>query len=284
MTKYEDVYYSSADGLKLYARDYGVPIENLGTILCLPGLTRNSRDFEHIAEFLSSRYRVICAEQRGRGRSDYDTQWEHYEPMTYVSDMWLLLNELNVDQTILLGTSLGGLMSMIMAATQPDKIAAIALNDIGPEVDPTGVARIASYVGQGGDPETWADALTHTKAIGSDAFPDYTNDDWALLARKIFRETETGQLVYDYDPNIAKGFSGSDSPPPDLWPVFDMLKSKPLLCLRGELSDILSAKTLLDMQSRHPSMSSAIIPNRGHAPMLDEPAAIAAIEGFLETL
>ncbi len=292
MAGYRDVYYSSAPipddtrRLTLYARDYGAPFESAQDVLCLHGLTRNSADFTEIAAHLSRHYRVVVADQRGRGLSQWDPEPARYNPGVYVQDMLSLLNHLGIAKTVIIGTSMGGLMAMVMGMVARDRMRAVVINDVGPDIEAAGLARIASYTGKTEPAKTWADAARITQFINAVAFPDYGADDWAGFARKLFREKD-GVPVPAYDPAIANGLKPqSDAPvaPPDLWPMWDALQGLPVLAIRGGLSDLLSEATLAKMAEHHDGMLSVTVPNRGHAPMLDEPEAVAAIDAFLAGL
>ena len=287
MASYSDVYFPSADKrLTLYARDYGSPFDGAPAVLCLHGLTRNSSDFTWIAAHLSDRYRVIAADMRGRGRSEWDPVPVNYNPGVYVQDMLGLLGQLDIPKTAIIGTSMGGLMAMVMALVAKDRMSAVVINDVGPDIEAAGLARIASYTGKTEPAKTWADATRITQFINEVAFPDYGPDDWATFAKQLFRE-EGGVPVPAYDPAIAAGLKPqSDAPvaPPDLWPMWDALQGVPVLAIRGALSDLLSPATLAKMGERHEGMLAVTVPNRGHAPMLNEPEAVAAIDAFLAQL
>lgn len=281
MTEFHDVHYRGCDGLELYARDYRhhTP-DSAPAVLCLHGLTRNSADFEGLAGHLAPLYRVVCADQRGRGRSARDPRPANYQPATYVQDMFCLLDHLGLEQVAVIGTSMGGLMGMMMAALQPGRISALVLNDIGPEVDPAGLARIKSYVGRSAPVGNWEEAVAQTRAINADAFPDFDDARWASFAQALYRE-EAGVPVLDYDPAIAEPFGDDESAvPPDLWPLFEGL-DMPVLVLRGEHSDILAAASARRMCNRGRRCHLVEIPRRGHAPTLDEPAARTAIGELL---
>lgn len=267
----------------LYARDYAGPGADAPVVLCLHGLTRNSRDFAELAAHLAVRYRVIVPEQRGRGRSAYDPSPANYHPGTYVQDMAALMAHLGIGRVAVIGTSLGGLMAMIMTAQTPDAIAGVVLNDIGPVVDPAGIARIQSYVGKLPPPRTWPEAEAQQRSLNADIFPDFSDADWDRFVRALYRD-ENGKPVLDYDPQIAVPLAAGSAVPPDLWPLFDGLCARPALAIRGETSDILSAATFAEMQRRNPAMGAVTVPNRGHAPLLTEPMALAAIDGFLAGL
>ena len=278
--------FPSADGtLRLHADICG-PEKAPLTLLCLHGLTRNGADFGPLAERLSARHRVITADQRGRGLSQWDSNPENYQPVTYVNDMFRLLDRLAIPRVVLIGTSMGGIMSLIMAATQPARVQAIVLNDIGPEVPNSGLRRLRDSLSTPARIDTWADAAAQAQRVNGLAFPDYDAGDWLAFARRTYAENALGQPVAAYDPNILKGLNEADltAVPPNLWSLWDALGSIPTLAIRGELSDILSADIFATMAARRPNLITVNIPNRGHAPMLDEPAAISAMDTFLDRL
>lgn len=285
MTEFADLWYHSKDGLRLYARDYAGPGPAAPVALCMHGLTRNSADFAGLAPHLARHYRVLVAEQRGRGNSDYDPEPANYHPGTYVQDMFTLLDGQGVEQALLVGTSMGGLMAMLMAATQPARACGIILNDIGPEVDPAGLARIKAYVGKSPPVASWEQAVAQVRAANADVFPDFDTADWLVFTRALYREVD-GRPVLAYDPAIAEPMAASDdnAVPPDLWPVFDAIRALPMLVIRGVHSDILARTCVAQMQRRNPGLVSVEIPRRGHAPTLDEPESRRAIDGFLSTL
>jgi pimeloyl-ACP methyl ester carboxylesterase len=246
------------------------------------GLTRNSADFAWIAAHLAQTRRVISVDQRGRGRSDYDPVIANYTPVTYVGDMFRLLDELGLARVVIIGTSMGGLMSMLMATMQPARIAGVVINDIGPEIDPAGLARIKGYVGTGHEIRSWEDAVAHTRTINETAFPNYSDEQWLAFTRGLYQEVD-GIPQLAYDPAIAQPMldDDSDAVPPDLWPLFQNMAGIPMLVVRGELSDILARDCVERMRELAPGLKLAEIPDRGHAPMLDEPLAVAAIDAFL---
>lgn len=208
MTTYDDIFYQSKDGLRLYARDYPCQNETITQpemIFCMHGLTRNSADFGRLAEHLNHHYRVICVDNRGRGRSEYDSNPKNYLPLTYVEDMFTLLDQLDVQKVILCGTSMGGIMAFIMAAMQPQRVSGIIINDVGPELEAEGIQRIASYVGKTSPVNSWSDAIAITKAINQNAFPNLTDEEWEDFARNIFKD-DNGKLILAYDPGIAIPF------------------------------------------------------------------------------
>lgn len=280
--KPEVVSYMSADGLALSAEDRLGPDESAPCVLCLHGLTRNGRDFDRLAAALARSYRVLCPDQRGRGRSAYDPNPFNYNVMTQTQDMWRLLDERGVETCAIVGTSMGGLMGVLMANEKPERVRALVLNDVGPETDPRGIARIAGYVGENVHAADWESAADALKRVHGEAFPTYTYNDWARMARATFRE-DGDRLRLDYDPALATTLKQMAAGALDLWPMFEALRRTPALVLRGALSDILSAETLAKMQERFPGIETRIIEHRGHAPDLAEPDAVEAIGGFLES-
>jgi pimeloyl-ACP methyl ester carboxylesterase len=281
--RYSGAYFTVADGLRLHYRDYPGSADK-PPLLCLPGLTRNARDFAAFADHYSPRYRVLALDFRGRGESDNDPQPERYHPLTYAGDALQLFDELGIGQAIFVGTSLGGLVTMTVALTAPDRIAATILNDVGPELSEAGLDRIQNYVGRDPRFRSWQDAAAAIAASQQMAFPGYGDEDWLKMARRNCRERD-GEIVFDYDMAIADAFK-TDGPAPkvDLWPLFRALSQKPLLVVRGLLSDLLSADAMEKMREVAPGARFVEVPGVGHAPMLDEPDAIAAIDAFLQSL
>jgi pimeloyl-ACP methyl ester carboxylesterase len=279
---YEDCYFTVRDGLRLHYRDYpGDPSKP--PILCLPGLTRNSRDFGEFAERYSPRFRVLAMDFRGRGMSDYDPVPARYVPPTYAYDVIELLDQLEIPEAIFVGTSLGGLVTMAMAVFAPQRIAAAILNDVGPDLNTAGLDRIKSYVGSGARFQSW-DEVGEAVAANNGGFENYTHDDWVRMAKRNCRE-DNGEIVFDYDMAIAEPFeSAGPAPEIDAWPFFAALAQKPLLVVRGARSDLLSAEALEKMQAAAPAMKSAVVAGVGHAPDLGEPEAVTAIEAFLDSL
>ena len=279
---YIDVFYESDDGLRLYARDYPGPTVDAPVILCMPGLTRNSKDFADLANELQQSRRVICPDQRGRGRSARDTDPTRYHPERYARDMGTLLDVLHIPRLVVIGTSLGGLMALLLMATEPQRIQAAVLNDIGPEIDPRGVARIATYVGKTAPANTWDEAARQTMLINGEALADFNDDNWHAMARDLYVQ-EGNTPMLDYDPAIAEGVNAGTAAP-NLWPLFDSVGKRPMLVIRGQSSDILSMETLAEMSRRLPQLISLNIAGRGHAPTLNEPSARLAISKFLDGL
>lgn len=287
--EYQDRYFLTADGLRLHYRDYAASGDEngLAPVLCLHGLTRNVRDFEDVAPLIAaSGRRVIVVEQRGRGQSDYDPNPERYIPPVYAADMIALIDELGLARVIILGTSLGGLMGMLVAAQTPERVAGLILNDIGPEIETAGLDRIRAYVGpQASAPADWADAGARMRALHQIAYPTRTDAAfWETFARRVYvDEPETG-LRLDYDPALAGPVKEGDSANPDLWPLMDALAPVPVLVLRGAVSDILSEQTVARMTAQKSDLRAVDVPDVGHAPDLSEPAARAAIEEFLQSV
>ena len=281
--RFEDRYLTVKDGLKLHYRDYPGSSDRL-PILCLHGLTRNSRDFEELAERYSPRFRVLALEFRGRADSDFDPQPMRYNPLTYAGDVIEFLDQLGIDQAIFVGTSLGGLVTMTIAAMQPQRIAATLLNDIGPDVDTSGIDRILSYVGKDVRFKDWDEAANTIASNYGASFDRYSHEDWVKMARRNCREID-GEIGFNYDMAIAEPFrSGGPAPQVDLWPLFQVLASKPLLVVRGAKSDLLTAETTAKMQAASPNVKVAVVDGVGHAPELNEPEAIEAIDAFLNSL
>ncbi len=282
-SRFEDRYFTVRDGLRLHYRDY--PGENEGPpLLCLHGLTRNARDWAEFAEHYSPPHRVIVLEFRGRADSQHDPLPARYNPLTYASDVIELLDQLQAKQAIFVGTSLGGLVTMTVAAMAPQRIAAAILNDVGPELGNAGLDRIRSYVGGDVRFNSW-DEAAEAIAVNNGRVPArYTHDDWVRMARRTCRE-ENGEVRFDYDMAIALPFETSGAVPTiDMWPLFEALGRKPLLIVRGEVSDLLGATALEKMHAAVPDLQSVTVAGAGHAPMLDEPEAIAAIDAFLDKI
>ena len=274
-------FFESQDGLKLYYRDFGA--ENTGTpVLCLPGLTRNSRDFEDLANYLSDRRRVITCDFRGRGYSEYDENWENYHPLTYVQDTWTLLDHLGIDKIIVVGTSLGGLCAMVMATTQGERVAGVVMNDIGPEINPAGIERVREYTGRVPPVSSWDEAAEQSKEIYGDWLPGLSDEDWKKMAWRAYRENEKGVPHLDMDPNIGEAVRKVGAQKGDPWALFDSFKDKPVTLLWGVMSDILTKDIIDKMTAKKPDLNVVAVPNRGHVPLLDEPECRAALDAFLE--
>ena len=285
MTDFAHRWFTSDDGLSLYARDYPAASGPARLpVIAIHGLTRNAADFEHIAgRVAESGRRVIAVDVRGRGRSERAADPMTYQPDVYARDVVSLFEQLGLKEAVFLGTSMGGLITMALTGIKPKLIAAAILNDVGPEVSPVGLGRIAGYAGKPVEIGTWAEATAYVKQHNAIALPHYSDADWDAFARRVFRETEAGPAL-DYDPDIAVPIraAGAKALVPNLWPLFRKLtKDRPTLLIRGATSDLLDEPIASKMRKKAPDMDYVEVPAVGHAPMLDEPAAEAAILRFL---
>ncbi len=283
-SNWHDVYFTSQDGLRLYARDY--PKMGGGSevpILCLAGLTRNSKDFHTFAATHAPRRRVIAMDYRGRGRSEYAKKWATYAPLDEMRDAVTLLTVLGIHKVIVLGTSRGGLIAMLMAALSPTVLHGVILNDVGPEIEARGLLRLKGYIGQVPEPKSWEDAA-HMLRQTNKGFDDLTDAQWMAWTKRTYCSIN-GMPVADYDPNLPKTFPSHEDIMegrlPTLWPQFKALSRNPVLVLRGEHSDLLADSTVEKMRDIKPDLLAETIPNRGHVPFLDEPESEAAIAEFL---
>jgi len=283
---WRDIYYESFDDLRLYVRHYPAPDERFRSVICLAGLTRNSRDFHTLATYLSTHpdkpRNVYCLDYRGRGQSQYDSNWRNYVPYTELMDVLDFLTVQGLHRVGIVGTSRGGIIAMMMAALRPSAMGAVVLNDIGPVIETRGLARIVNYVGRMPVPKTWADAMHIMREINGRGFPDFTDAQWDHMARGVFEERK-GRLALSYDRKLAKAIGTVDlsRPFPDLWPQFVAMGQMPAFVLRGEHSDVLSAETLEEMVERHPNLRAMTVPEQGHAPVLQEQEPVEAIGSFL---
>ena len=281
MPPYENRYWWSNDGLRLHYRDYPGPADR-PPILCLPGLTRNARDYHDLARRLSPDWRVIAIDLRGRGDSGYAKDPMSYVPLTYVQDVEALLSELDVARYVAFGTSLGGIVAMLLAGTAREKLAGLVLNDVGPEISPEGLSRIRSYVGKSNTWPTWLHAARAVAEANESVYPDFQLEDWLAMAKRLYRLNSAGRIVLDYDMKIAEPFRvpGNEAGP-DMWRALDGLKTVPTLLVRGATSDVLAANVAERMAGVLEQGDLLTIPDTGHAPTLDEPEAIAAIDRLL---
>jgi pimeloyl-ACP methyl ester carboxylesterase len=273
-------FYQSHDGLRLYYRDFA-PAMPGAPVLCLPGLTRNSRDFEDLAMHLRRSRRVLTPDLRGRGYSEHDPDWRNYQPGTYAMDVWTLLDGLEISQVIVVGTSLGGLIAMVMATQDAGRLRGVIMNDIGPEIAPEGLARIQAYTGRMPPVASWDEAIAQTKEINGLALPGLTEDEWRKMAWRVYREDADGIPRLDIDPAIGRAVRESGPQTGDAWQAFEALRDTPLLVIRGAVSDILADATVDRMRERKPDLIAVTVPNRGHVPLLDEPECISAIDDFI---
>lgn len=286
MTEYTEHYFHTQDGLRLYYREYGDRRSPRPPLLCLAGLTRNSKDFHEIACRYAATRRVIAFDYRGRGRSEYDPNPRNYQVPTYIADVMHLLAVAHTHRVVVLGTSMGGIVAMGMAAAIPTALAGVILNDVGPEVSEMGRRRIAGYVGTAVHVPDYDAATDMWRQNYAGAYPRLDGAGWKRLARATFTEdNKRGGLRLDYDLNIAVALrEQSKEALPDLWPLFRGLRHVPLLALRGAFSDILSTDTFVRMKREHAGMMAVTVPNVGHVPMLDEAEAESAIDAFLADL
>lgn len=281
---FAESYWQSHDGLRLYSRVYEGPDAGAPTVLCLHGLTRNSRDFEDLAPHLARRYRVIAPDLRGRGFSARDPELQNYQPAIYVKDILALLDTLGVPRIAVIGTSLGGMLAMMLGYGQPARIAGMVLNDVGPEIDPEGIERIKQYAGRLPAARTWRIAVAQTVAVYGDAWPGLSPQRWEALARRGYREDAAGVVELDADPNIGAALRAAPAAALDLWPLWKALRGIPTLAIRGARSDILSAATFARMKQESPTLQQLEVADRGHVPLLDEAECVTAVDGFLSRL
>lgn len=281
MSPYENRYWWSNDGVRLHYRDYPGSADR-PPILCLPGLTRNARDYDELARRLSPQWRVIAVDLRGRGESGYAKDPMSYVPLTYVQDIEGLLGELAVPRYIAIGTSLGGIVTMLLAGTARETLAGAVLNDVGPEISAEGLSRIRSYVGKSNTWPTWVHAARAVAEANGDVFPAYQLEDWLAMAKRLYRLNSAGRIVLDYDMKIAEPFRvpGNEAGP-DMWRALDRLKTVPTLIVRGGKSDILAAATAERMIAALDQAELVTLPDIGHAPTLNEPAAVAGVDRLL---
>ena len=283
---FEERIVETVDGLTLYARDYAPLAPATGLpVICLHGLTRNSRDFEVIAPRIAALgRRVLAPDMRGRGKSANDPDPAHYVPAVYAQDVLSLLDKLEVPKAVFLGTSMGGLITMLIGTLAPDRIAAAVLNDIGPKLEAAGLAHLLTYVGRGQPLPSWDGAALAVRNAVGHAYPAKADDAafWDTLARRAYRQTEDGQVEADYDSSIALTMIDPETTPiPDLSPIFQSIVSKPLLSVHGALSNILSLEGVAYMRGLKPDLHTVEVENVGHAPCLDEPEAWDGVLDFL---
>lgn len=286
MSGYRDGFWWSNDGLRLHYREYAGGGDDRPALLCLPGLTRNARDFEPLADRLAGQWRLICPDLRGRAESAYAKDPMSYVPLTYLHDLERLLADLALTRFVVVGTSLGGIIAMLMAATRPDRLAGAVLNDIGPVIEEEGLARIRGYVGSGGTHSTWVHAARALSEVNAEVYPDYALKDWLGMAKRLYRLNSGGRIVLDYDMRIAEPFRvpGGEAGV-DLWPSVAGFRGKPTLILRGERSDLFSDATAKRMvEELGASATYVTVPRVGHTPVLSEPAATEAIDALLDRI
>lgn len=283
---WQDITFTAHDGLRLYGRRYGRPDSGRRPALCLAGLTRNSRDFHDVATALASHplypREVYCLDYRGRGKSEHDPDWRNYTPWIEMIDALDFMSICGLSKAAVIGTSRGGILAMLMAVVRPVAIGAVVLNDVGPVIETSGLARIMGYAGKFPLPASWEDAARLCRDMGKRAFPNLDDQTWGELARQWFNDRD-GRPAPGYDHNLMKALEEVDITRkiPEMWPQFEALRRVPTLVIRGRNSDLLSIKTVKEMLSRHPRLTSAEIPDQGHAPLLKDRFSISVIADFL---
>lgn len=283
MPAYNDLYWTAPDGLRLHARDYAGDAAR-PAVICLPGLTRNARDFAELAERLAGPRRVLAVNLRGRGGSDHAKEPASYVPDTYVSDVQALLADQAIGRFVAIGTSLGGIVTMLLAAAGAP-LAGALLNDVGPQIEPAGLARIRGYVGKSATYPTWMHAARATAEMFGDAHPGWTIADWLAMAKRLYRLNSAGRIVLDYDMRIAEPLRIAEAEPDAaaaMWTAFESLRSVPTLIVRGGLSDVLAATTAERMATLLDRGELVTVPGVGHAPTLTEAELQAPIDRLIE--
>ncbi|WP_310225022.1 alpha/beta hydrolase [Sphingobium xenophagum] len=283
MSVYNDGYWWSPDGLRLHYRDYAGGGDGRPPLLCLPGLTRNARDFEPLAARLAGEWRLICPDMRGRAESAYAKDAMTYVPLTYMQDISRLLADLAITRFVAVGTSLGGIITMLMAATHREWLAGALLNDVGPALEEEGLVRIRTYVGVNQSHPTWVHAARALADANGDVYPGYDLQAWLAMAKRLYRLNSGGRIVLDYDMKVAEPIRAMGTEAGvDMWPVMKAFSGLPTLLLRGERSDLLGEATAQRMAAEiGPGAELVTVPGVGHAPVLDEPESIAAIDRLL---
>jgi pimeloyl-ACP methyl ester carboxylesterase len=267
---FKDVFYSAPDGLRLHARLYGTKSRGKASVVCLPGLTRNCRDFHQLASHLAADRQVVAFDYRGRGQSSYDPDWKNYQLPVETADVLAGLVAVGIENAVFIGTSRGGLIIHFIAVTRPGLLKAVVLNDVGPVLDGEGLAHIRAYLERAPKPGSLADAAAIQRAIHGSAFPALAPADWERMVGALYRE-ENGAVIADFDPQLLNTLKGMDlnKPLPELWPQFEAMRNIPLLVIRGENSKLLSAATLAEMARRHPDCRTVTVEGQGHAPLLE---------------
>jgi pimeloyl-ACP methyl ester carboxylesterase len=276
----------SSDGLRLHVREYSSPSLSAVAVVCLPGLTRTTDDFRVLAPALAygtTPRRVIAIDSRGRGKSEYDSDPRHYNPAVELNDVITILAARKIGSAIFVGSSRGGILTMLLAAMHPEMIAGAVLHDIGPRIEPEGVARIKAYVGKMRQARSFEDGAEILRELFVAQFPKLTAEQWLGAARRTWKPQDR-KLMLTYDPALAATLADFDieHPLPPLWDQFDALARVPVLVIRGANSDILSVATVREMQARHPGLEIMEIPDQGHVPLLDEPDLINRIAAFVQ--
>jgi pimeloyl-ACP methyl ester carboxylesterase len=281
----QDIFVSAQDGLRLHVRQYGTRTAPALPVVCLPGLTRTVADFDALAPALADhgqfKRRVIAIDSRGRGQSEYDSNPENYNLAIELADVVTILTALAVDRAIVIGSSRGGLLAMLLGVAHPTVIAGVVLHDIGPVIEPKGLARIKSYVGKLPQPRSFAEGAEILRRLFAAQFPTLTAGDWLAAAQRTWRMADD-EFKLTYDVRIARTLADLDieRPLPPLWNEFDALGRVPILVIRGGNSDILSAATVTAMAARHPGLQSIEVPDQGHVPALEGDDLIGRIVAF----
>jgi pimeloyl-ACP methyl ester carboxylesterase len=284
-----DRFYTSADGLRLHVVEHGETASLWLPVVCLPGLSRNARDFDALGRHLASHpqrpRRVLAFDLRGRGASDWDKDLAHYTPIVEMQDVLDGMAALGVDRAVVIGTSRGGLIAMLMGVARPAVLAGVVLNDIGPALEARGLARLKTYVGRMPDPNDWDDAAVILERLHGRQFPALGAADWQAFARMTWRDVD-GMPASDYDPALARTFDGIefDQPMPNLWPEFGALAGLPMMAIRGGNSDLLSPATLARMAEEHPGLMTVEVAGEGHAPLLIGRPILDRIAGFVAAI
>jgi pimeloyl-ACP methyl ester carboxylesterase len=284
--RFTSLFISAPDGLRLHVRSYGSRISAALPVVCLPGLARTAADFDTVATALANDAadprRVLALDYRGRGQSEYDRDPGNYALPVELADVSAVLTALEIQRAVFVGTSRGGLLAMMLAATRPTVIAGVILNDIGPVIEPTGLMRIKSYVGKLPTPRSYQEGADILRRLFGAHFSRLEQDDWLNFARRTWKEHD-GALVADYDVKLADTLAGADfeRPLPPLWHQFEALGRVPLMVIRGANSDILSAATVSAMRERRYDIDVIEVPDQGHAPLLVEPSLIGRIASFV---
>jgi pimeloyl-ACP methyl ester carboxylesterase len=277
---YREGRFTAQDGLSLYYRDYGDPGSRRLPLLCLSGLTRNSRDFERFALERCHERRIVSPDYRGRGRSAWDPDWRNYQGATYLNDLLHLLTVTGIERCVVVGTSMGGILALALCAFRPTAVAGVVLNDIGPDVAPEGLGRIVEFISIDRPQPDWPTAERFIRDTLSH-LPIRDEATWREVTRGTFREGSDGLLHFDYDTSLVRGMAQDRATTPDLWPLFRGARRLPMLALRGEASDVLTAQGLERMVAERPDLRHVTVPERGHVPSLTEPASRRALDDFL---
>ena len=274
------------DALRLHVRVYDPPSARdfpRLPVICLPGLTRTVADFESLAPALASTRRVIAIDSRGRGQSDYDQNPENYNLAVELADLVSVLGALAIGPAVFIGSSRGGILTLLLAVAYPVAVAGAVLHDIGPVIEPVGLARIKGYVGKLPRPGSFAEGADILRRQFQIQFPKFTDEQWLAAARRAWK-VEHGVLAPTYDVRIAQSFAKADDgqPMPTLWKEFDALARVPVLVIRGANSDILSATTVATMRARHPGLELIEVADQGHVPLLEGAEVVSYIGRFVE--